>query len=115
MAFFRELCDRFYDGVRADAPLLATYPDQEDLDGAAERLALFLGQYFGGPSEYHEQRGAPRLRMRHAPFPIDEDIRDRWLAAMLAALDQMQAPEPARTDLREYLEYAADALRNRPG
>ena len=115
MGFFKDLCDRFYVRVRDDAPLLATYPDHDDLDGASERLALFLGQYFGGPSEYHDARGAPRLRMRHAPFPIDEDIRDRWLVNMLAALDEMDAPNPETEEVRDYLVYAADALRNRPG
>lgn len=113
MAFFEDLCDRFYEGVKQDAVLLATYPDHDDLDGASHRLALFLGQYFGGPSIYHEERGAPRLRMRHAPFPIDEDIRDRWLSIMLGALADMELPDDARTQLTEYLDYAADALRNR--
>ena len=114
MPFFLELCRRFYVHVRDDEPLLATYPDHDDLDGAGERLALFLGQYFGGPSEYHDARGAPRLRMRHAPFPIDEDIRDRWLSGMLAAMDEMQdTPPAAEAEIRAYLTYAADALRNR--
>ncbi len=89
--FFDDLVGRFYDHVRHDPVLLSLYPDQEHLEPAAERLSLFLAQYWGGPGTYSERRGHPRLRMRHAPYRIDERARDHWLAAMLDALDRTMA------------------------
>lgn len=113
MPFFEDLVDRFYDGVEADPDLLALYPDQADLAGARRRLALFLGQYWGGPTTYSEERGHPRLYMRHVGFPIDPAARDRWLAAMRAAVASMQ-PSPAVADrLLGYFDMAAEAMRNR--
>jgi hemoglobin len=88
------------------------YPEA-DLAGAAHRLTLFLAQYWGGPATYAEERGHPRLRMRHASFPIDADARDRWLAHMRAAIDELTPPEDVRESLLEYLEMAADSMRNR--
>ena len=113
MPFFEELVDRFYDGVAGDPALLAVYPDPADLGPARRHLALFLAQYWGGPAEYSALRGHPALRMRHAPFPIDDDARDRWLTHMRAALRAMD-PEPAvARAFEEYVAMAADALRNR--
>ena len=109
--FFAALVDTFYSHVAADPILRPMYPD-DDLGPAAERLRMFLCQYFGGPSTYSEQRGHPRLRMRHLPFPIDEDARDRWLAAMNSALTAAAAPEPAATMMRDYFQMAAEAMRN---
>jgi len=113
MAFFEALVDRFYEGVATDAPLLALYPEPDDLSGARHRLTLFLAQYWGGPPTYSEERGHPALRMRHAPFAIDGAARDRWLTHMRAAVDATEPPEPARSRLLEYLEMAAGSLVNR--
>ena len=112
MAFFEELVDRFYDGVAGDDALLALYPDPADLAPARRHLALFLAQYWGGPTEYSTLRGHPALRMRHAPFAIGIEARDRWLIHMRAALAAMD-PEPAvARAFEDYLAMAADALRN---
>ena len=86
MAFFEALVDRFYDGVRDDPVLLSLYPEPEDLGPARHKLTLFLAQYWGGPTTYHEERGHPALRMRHAPFAIGSEQRDRWLTHMRAAV-----------------------------
>ena len=83
--FFTRLVDRFYDGVITDPVLAPLYPP-DDLDGARERLRLFLTQFWGGPQTYSEQRGHPRLRMRHAPFVIGENEREAWLRHMSAAV-----------------------------
>ena len=112
MPFFEALIDRFYDGVSKDPALLRLYPEPEDLTEARRKLALFLGQYWGGPPAYSQERGHPALRMRHAPFAIGTDERDRWLKHMLAALDAMEPPADVVHALRGYLESAADALRN---
>ena len=113
MPFFERLVDAFYDGVAADPPLLALYPEPEDLRGARRRLTLFLAQYWGGPATYDEERGHPRLRMRHFPFPIGPDARDRWLRHMRAALDEADPPTDARRAFDEYFAMAAEAMRNR--
>src|SRR5437868_2261432 len=108
--FFDRLVDHFYDGVETDPRLRTMYPD--DIGPSRRRLALFLGQYWGGPSAYQEERGHPRLWMRHAPFPIDGVARDRWLEHMRTAVEAMD-PDPAvRTSLIEYFEYAAESMRN---
>lgn len=112
-AFFDALVDRFYEGVEADPELLALYPDRDDLAGARRRLALFLGQYWGGPTTYSEVRGHPRLFMRHTPFAIDSPARDRWLAAMRAAVASMEPPADVAAQLLRYFDMAADAMRNR--
>jgi len=113
MPFFERLVDAFYDRVERDAALLALYPDREDLAGARMRLRLFLAQYWGGPDTYSQLRGHPRLRMRHVPFAIDGDARDRWLAAMDGALDDVGPPPEVDTAMREYFAMAAEAMRNR--
>jgi len=111
-AFFDALVDRFYDGVEADPALLALYPDPTDLAGARRRLALFLGQYWGGPTTYSEERGHPRLFMRHRPFHIDPAGVGRWLASMRAAVAAMDAPPAVTDQLLRYFEMAAEAMRN---
>lgn len=117
-AFFDRLVERFYAGVAADGPLLAQYPEAPDLVGARHRLAGFLVQYWGGPTTYSEERGHPRLRMRHAPFRVDEDARDRWLRHMIAAVEASCAelPEDVAPTVRDalvgYFVPAADHLRN---
>lgn len=110
--FFDRLAEAFYRGVRQDPVLLSLYPDPEDLGPARRRLALFLGQYWGGPTTYSDERGHPRLRMRHAAYPIDESMRDRWLARMDAALDECSAPPEIRREMGDYFARAADHLRN---
>jgi hemoglobin len=111
--FFVRLVDRFYAGVQTDAALLAVYLDHGDFAGARHRLTLFLVQYWGGPTTYNDERGHPRLRMRHAPFAIGSLERDRWLAHMRAAIDESVAPDDARAELHAYMTMAADAMRNR--
>jgi hemoglobin len=113
MPFFEALVDRFYEGVAADPVLLRLYPDPDDLTDARHRLALFLAQYWGGPSTYHEERGHPRLRMRHAPFAIGPEERDHWLAHMRAALDALAPAPEVREKFDEYLAFAAESMRNR--
>lgn len=111
MAFFRSLVDRFYDGVADDEVLRPLYP--MDLDPPRRHLALFLAQYWGGPPEYDEQRGPPRLRMRHVTFAIGPVERDRWLLHMRAAIDALEPAADVEAALREYFDMAAEAMRNR--
>ena len=112
MPFFEALVERFYDGVAADPRLRPIYPEP-DLAGAQHRLTLFLAQYWGGPRTYDDERGHPRLRMRHAPFAIDAVARDRWLVHMRAAIAALAPPEDVAADLERYIAMAADAMRNR--
>ena len=112
MPFFERLVTRFYEGVAADADLRPLYPE-EDLAGATRRLTLFLAQYWGGPRTYDDERGPPRLRMRHFPFAIGPLERDRWLVHMRAAIAEL-APLPEVADaLERYFANAAEAMRNR--
>ncbi|MEO7260031.1 MAG: globin [Jatrophihabitantaceae bacterium] len=108
---FRLLVRRFYDGVAMDPLLRPLYPE-EDLEPAADRLASFLIQYWGGPNTYSQNRGHPRLRMRHVPFVIGAAERDAWLRHMRGALDSLQLPEDVATPIWEYLTMAADSMRN---
>lgn len=112
LPFFVALATAFYEQVRLDDVLLQLYPDPHDLDPARDRLALFLAQYWGGPTTYSEVRGHPRLRMRHAPYVIGERERDHWLAAMEAALDQLAPPAPLRERFDAYFTMSAEAMRN---
>jgi hemoglobin len=112
MAFFEALVDRFYEGVAADPVLLALYPEPDDLAPARHRLTLFLAQYWGGPSSYSEERGHPRLRMRHAPFAIGGAERDRWLVHMRAAIESLDPPEEIAQALNDYFDMAAEGMRN---
>ena len=108
---FERLVHAFYEGVREDAPLRALYPE-EDLAPAERRLRMFLTQYFGGPTTYSEERGHPRLRMRHAPFPVTLDMRDRWMRHMLHAVEVAEIPEPQAEQMRDYFLRAAHMLVN---
>jgi hemoglobin len=110
--FFVALVDRFYEGVAGDEVLRPMYPD--DLTASKRHLALFLIQYWGGPAAYGEERGHPRLRMRHAPFEIDSRAREAWLGHMRAALDASGARPAERAELDAYFEMAARQLTNRP-
>ncbi|MEU3272027.1 globin [Saccharomonospora sp. NPDC006951] len=108
---FRALVGRFYEVVAEDELLRPLYPEA-DLGPAEDRLRLFLMQYWGGPHTYSEQRGHPRLRMRHAPFKIGPAERDAWLAAMRIAVDDSGIEEPYRAQLWQYLEMAAHSMLN---
>jgi hemoglobin len=110
---FRLLVERFYAGVAADPVLRPLYPE-EDLDAARERLTLFLIQYWGGPDTYNQQRGHPRLRMRHQPFAIGPRERDAWLARMTEAVESLDVPRGVRDSLLAYFEAASTAMINRP-
>jgi hemoglobin len=110
--FFEALVGRFYAGVAADPDLRPIYPEP-DLAGAQHRLTLFLIQYWGGPTTYDQERGHPRLRMRHAPFAIGADERDRWLVHMRAALAEIAPPAEIAEQLERYFAMAAEAMRNR--
>lgn len=103
---FRKLVDEFYVGVAGDPLLRPLYPEQ-DLRPAADRMTLFLMQYWGGPSTYSEQRGHPRLRMRHAPFRVGPAERDAWLRQMRRAVDTLDLPQEYESTLWDYLERAA--------
>ena len=108
--YFVELVERFYDGVVDDHLLSAIYP--EDLTGPRERLAAFLVQYWGGPTTYSDERGHPRLRMRHMPFRVDEAARDAWLSHMLVAVAESSADETVKATISDYFVRSADFLRN---
>lgn len=108
---FTLLVERFYAGVATDELLRPMYPE-EDLGPAAERLRMFLEQYWGGPSTYSQTRGHPRLRMRHAPFPVGPAARDRWLVHMRAAVDSLGLAPIHQATLWDYLERAAHSMVN---
>ncbi|HKD08490.1 MAG TPA: globin [Bryobacteraceae bacterium] len=109
---FTRLVAAFYRRVPQDDILGPMYP-KHDLQGAEQRLKEFLIFRFGGPPRYLERRGHPRLRMRHAPFAIDQRARDRWMQLMTAALDETQLPAPADAVLREFLGSVATFMMNR--
>ncbi|GGB98467.1 globin [Cellulomonas carbonis] len=108
---FRRLVARFYELVAEDEVLRPMYPE-EDLGPAEERLRTFLEQYWGGPTTYSQGRGHPRLRMRHAPYKVNPDARDRWLAHMRVALTELRLPPLQHATLWDYLERAAHAMVN---
>lgn len=110
-ATFKAIADKFYEGVATDEILRPMYPE-EDLGPAAQRLQLFLEQYWGGPTTYQDLRGHPRLRMRHAPFKINPLARDRWLLHMRAAVDSLGLPPLQEAELWAYLDRAATAMLN---
>lgn len=109
--FFQRLVAEFYRGVAGDEILRPMYPEQ-DLGPAEERLRMFLEQYWGGPDDYQQRRGHPRLRMRHYEFKINPEARDRWLLHMNNAVTAQQLPEADREMLWDYLERAAHAMLN---
>jgi len=109
--FFERLVELFYERVAKDPVLRPMYP-HGDLTPARRRLTMFLEQYWGGPGTYSEERGHPRLRMRHAGFHIDSGARDRWLAAMYEAILEMGMTPEAEKLLWQYLVGAAIAMQN---
>ncbi|KRC54857.1 MULTISPECIES: globin [unclassified Nocardioides] len=111
---FRRIVARFYEGVAQDEVLRPMYPE-EDLGPAEERFLLFLVQYWGGPTTYSEQRGHPRLRMRHAPFSVDTDARDRWLGHFRAGLDSVELTPEQDAQFWAYVTHAANFMINTPG
>jgi hemoglobin len=121
--FFERLVDEFYAGVATDDVLAPLYPDYPDFTGARHRLTLFLVQYWGGPTTYSDERGHPRLRMRHMPFTIGEAERDRWLVHMTAAVESATAvldAEPSERvaiagELLAYFRPSAEHMRNNTG
>jgi hemoglobin len=108
---FEKLVRAFYDGVKDDEVLRPMYPE-EDLEGAIQRLTGFLEQYWGGPGTYSEERGHPRLRMRHQPFKVNPDARDRWLKHMRAAVDTLGLSPLQDATLWSYLDRAAHSMVN---
>jgi len=112
-AFFVRLVDAFYDGVADDPVLVRLYPEAPDLTGARQRLRLFLIQYWGGPTTYSDNRGHPRLRMRHAPFAVDRAAHDAWLRHMTGAVESLELPPGLEAQLLSYLQGAAEAMMNR--
>ncbi|MEL6893793.1 MAG: globin [Actinomycetota bacterium] len=117
--FFDRLVGAFYTGVADDEVLAPLYPDAPDFEPAKRRLSLFLIQYWGGPHTYMEERGHPRLRMRHLPFHVGPLERDRWLVHMAAAVetvcDDEQVPDGVADELMAYFVPAAEHLRNDTG
>ena len=111
---FRRLVHDFYRGVAGDPVLRPMYPEQ-DLGPAEERLTLFLMQYWGGPRTYSDERGHPRLRMRHAPFAVDQAAHDAWIRHMQAAVANLDLAPDLRQQLWDYLVYAARSMINTPG
>jgi hemoglobin len=108
---FRLLVRHFYAGVVSDPVLRTVYPE-EDLSGATERLTLFLIQYWGGPNTYSQQRGHPRLRLRHQPFAIGQRERDAWLGHMKSAVDSLEVTPGVRKAFLDYFETASTAMIN---
>jgi hemoglobin len=108
---FETLVRIFYEGVAGDDLLRPLYPEA-DLGPAEERLRLFLEQYWGGPTTYSELRGHPRLRMRHAPYPVDSLARDRWLMHMRTAVDSLDLDPDDDAELWNYLQMAAHSMVN---
>jgi len=112
-AFFTDLVSQFYAQVALDPILRPMYPEG-DLKAAALRLQWFLEQYWGGPTTYQENRGHPRLRMRHAEFHINLAAHDAWLKAMRTAIDGVEMKPELKAQLWTYLEMAAAAMVNQP-
>ena len=108
----RQLTSFFYEEVAKNDPLRALYP--EDLAAAENRLFLFLVQVFGGPGTYTEQRGHPRLRMRHLKWQIDATMRDHWMNAMLKALDKLKLDQNVKEAMQSYFVKAANHMINQP-
>ena len=109
-SFFDTLVDRFYIGVESDAPLRSMYP--EDLEPGKRALALFLGQYFGGPTTYSDEKGHPRLRMRHVNFRIGPAERDGWVRHMTAAVQAAELDDQTETQMLDYFAMAAQHMIN---
>lgn len=110
---FAELVSQFYACVAVNPILRPMYPET-DLKGAALRLQLFLEQYWGGPTTYSDERGHPRLRMRHAGFHIASSERDAWLGCMKSAVAGLEIEDHLKVELNQYIEMAANSLVNQP-
>ncbi|HVH24239.1 MAG TPA: globin [Pseudonocardia sp.] len=110
---FEKIVARFYQQVAEDEVLRPIYPE-DDLGPAEVRLRMFLEQYWGGPRTYSDQRGHPRLRMRHAPFRVGPIERDAWLRCMRIAVDEADLDDAHRAQLWQYLQYAAASMVNSP-
>jgi hemoglobin len=110
--WFEALTTRFYDGVADDPVLRPIYPD--DLAGARDRLCGFLIQYWGGPTDYSDQRGHPRLRMRHVDFAIGSAQRDAWYGHMSDAVKAAHLDPADEAEMLEYFANAAAHMVNRP-
>lgn len=113
---FRAIVHEFYKQVRTDDILGPMYP-ADDMEGAEDRLRWFLAQYWGGPQEFNEKRGHPRLRMRHAQFRVDEAARDRWLELMgnaMGTIPREQLPDEHRAAMWDHMERVAHMLLNTP-
>jgi hemoglobin len=110
-AFFSDLVSQFYAHVAVNPILRPMYPES-DMKGAAKRLQMFLEQYWGGPTTYQEERGHPRLRMRHAGFHINPEARDAWSGCMKLAVDGSSLDAQSKEKLWRYLEGAANHLVN---
>lgn len=113
-ATFKALVDAFYASVDQDEFLISMYPEGHELEGAKHRLQTFLEQYFGGPTTYQEERGHPRLRMRHNPYSIDTKAKEHWLHHMRKALDSVDLPPMYDNLMWDYFERAATAMINTP-
>jgi hemoglobin len=115
MPVIERVVARFYEGVAEDDLLGPMYPTEDLADGsAARRLALFLAQYWGGPTTYSQERGHPRLRMRHAPFTVDRAAKERWLTHFRAGLDEVDLPPELDAKFWGYVTYAAEFMLNSP-
>jgi len=113
MPTFKKIVDRFYAGVAEDPVMRPMYPAADLADGsAAERLTLFLAQYWGGPTTYSDLRGHPRLRMRHAPFAVTPTARDHWLQHFRAGLDEAGLTPEQDAKFWAYVEHAAQFMIN---
>jgi hemoglobin len=108
---FQRIVENFYNGVETDPLLRPMYPN--DLEESKRHLALFLVQYFGGPKTYSQERGHPKLRMRHLPFAIGVAERDAWLRHMKAAVETEMLPQEVEATMMEYFERAATFMMNR--
>jgi len=111
MPTFERLVQRFYEGVATDPVLRPLYPE-EDLGPAEVRFRLFLAQYWGGPTTYSDERGHPRLRMRHAPFAVTETAKEHWLAHFRAALDEVSLTPEQDQQFWDYVTHAAQFMVN---
>ncbi len=108
-----QIVRRFYEGVATDPVLGPMYPPEDLADGSAERrLRLFLAQYWGGPTDYSQERGHPRLRMRHAPFAVTPTAREHWLQHFRAGLDSVELTAAQDERFWGYVTYAADFMLN---
>lgn len=113
MPVFERIVARFYAGVAEDDLLRPMYPEADLADGsAARRLTLFMAQYWGGPTTYSQERGHPRLRMRHAPFAVTPQAREHWLGHFRDALDEVALTPEQDAKFWGYVTYAAQFLLN---